>query len=226
MTTPAVTSAPLHLSRLFPDPRHRHTARDLGSPYALHQTLRWAFPGAGQPEAPLPPGERLLWRREVTADPETGEAAPTLLVQSVTPPDWGALNARDPGYLSGWEVRTLDLDGALRPGRALHFRLHANVTVRRADERGRSARHGLYRPEEQLAWLDRQGERAGFGVLGADIAGAERVRMRKGQQVITLHTVTFEGALQVQDPAALALAVRGGLGHAKSLGCGLLSLAP
>ena len=221
-----VQTAPLHLSRLFPSARHRHTARDLGSPYALHQTLRWAFPGAGQPDATLPDGERLLWRREVATDPETGEAVPALLVQSVTPPDWGALNARDPGYLSGWDVRTLDLGHALTPGRVLHFRLHANVTVRRVDERGHTARHGLHHPDEQLAWLDRQGDRHGFQVLGADIAGAGRVRTRKGRATITLHAVTFEGALQVLDPAALEGAVRGGLGHAKSLGCGLLSLAP
>ena len=36
----------------------------------------------------------------------------------------------------------------------------------------------------------------------------------------------FEGVLCVTDPAALLEAVRGGLGHAKALGCGLLSLGP
>lgn len=221
-----VLPAPLHLSRLFLNPRHRHAARDLGSPYALHQTLRWAFPGAGEEGGPLPDGERVLWRQDAVVDPDSGEPVPVLLVQSVTPPDWGALNARDPGYLNAWKVRTLDLTPALTPGRVLHFRLRANVTVRRVDERGRSARHGVHRPEEQLAWLDRQGGRAGFDVLGADITRAERVRTRKGGQVITLHAVTFEGALQVLDPSTVLSAVRGGLGHAKSLGCGLLSLAP
>ena len=115
---------------------------------------------------------------------------------------------------------------SLTPGRVLHFRLHANVTVRRQDEQGRSARHGLHTPAEQLGWLDRQGSRAGFDVLGADITRAGRTRTRKGRQLITLHTVTFEGALQVTDIDALEQAVRAGLGHAKSLGCGLLSLAP
>ncbi|MDV6376273.1 type I-E CRISPR-associated protein Cas6/Cse3/CasE [Deinococcus arenicola] len=221
-----VLPAPLHLSRLFLNPRHRHAARDLGSPYALHQTLRWAFPGAGQEGGPLPDGERLLWRLDTLEDPDSGQATPAVLVQSMTQPDWGALNARDPDYLSAWDVRTLNLSPTLSEGRVLHFRLRANVTVRRADEQGRSARHGVYRPEEQLAWLDRQGERGGFDVLGADITRSERVRTRKGKQVITLHAVTFEGALQVLDPTAVMGAVRGGLGHAKSLGCGLLSLAP
>ena len=224
-------TAPLHLSRLHLNERHRNASRDLSSPYALHQTLRWAFPGAGHAETPLPDGERLLWRQDVTLDPQTGEPTPTLLVQSVTPPDWGALNARDTnqsgaGYLLGWDVRTLDLTPALTPDRVLHFRLHANVTVRRQDEQGRSARHGLHTPAEQLGWLDRQGNRAGFDVLGADITRAGRTRTRKGRQLITLNTVTFEGALQVTDAAALERAVREGIGHAKSLGCGLISLAP
>ncbi|WP_019586905.1 type I-E CRISPR-associated protein Cas6/Cse3/CasE [Deinococcus apachensis] len=223
MTT---VTTPLHLSRLFLNDRHRHASRDLGSPYALHQTLRWAFPGAGHPDTPLPDGERLLWRQDTTRDPHTDQPTPTLLVQSVTPPDWGALNARDEGYLQGWDVRTLDLTPALMPGRVLHFRLHANVTVRRRDEQGHSARHGLHRPEEQLEWLDRQGGRAGFNLLGADIIRAGRIRTRKGRQLITLHTVTFDGALQVMNPEALGQSIREGLGHAKSLGCGLLSLAP
>lgn len=223
MTTP---SPSLHLSRLHLNVSHRHASGDLGSPYALHQTLRWAFPGAGKAETSLPDGERLLWRQDVTLDPESGQFVPMILVQSTTPPDWGALNARDPEYLYGWEVRTLDLSPALTPGRVLHFRLHANATVRRTNEQGHSARHGLYRSEEQLAWLSRQGDRSGFDVLGADIARSTRVRSRKGKQLITLHTVSFEGALRVTAPTELYAAVRSGLGHAKSLGCGLLSLAP
>lgn len=219
-------STSLHLSRLHLNVSHRHAAGDLSSPYALHQTLRWAFPGAGLAGAPLPEGERLLWRQDVALDSGSGQPAPVILVQSTTPPDWGALNARDPEYLHSWEVRTLDLSPALTPGRVLHFRLHANVTVRRTNEQGHSARHGLYRPEEQLAWLTRQGDRGGFDVLGADIMRSARVRSRKGRQLITLHTVSFEGALQVTVPTDLYVAVRSGLGHARSLGCGLLSLAP
>lgn len=207
----------LHLSRLTFDDRDPRTARDLASPYALHQTLRWAFPGAGVEGAPLPGGERLLWRQEDRA---------TLLVQSLTPPDWEALNARHPGSLRGWEVKAVDLTGALTPGRALRFRLRANVTVRKLDERGRSRRHALRGPREQLGWLERQGTLHGFDLLAADIVHSGTVRTRKGAQTLTLHTVTFEGRLCVTDPAALLEAVRGGLGHAKALGCGLLSLGP
>ncbi|MDL2344054.1 type I-E CRISPR-associated protein Cas6/Cse3/CasE [Deinococcus sp. MIMF12] len=208
---------PLHLSRLTFDDRDRRTARDLASPYALHQTLRWAFPGAGVESAPLPDGERLLWRQEDRA---------TLLVQSLAPPDWDALNARHPGSLRAWEVKTVDLTPALTAGRPLRFRLRANVTVRKLDERGRSRRHALRGPHEQLGWLDRQGERHGFEVLVADTVHSGTVKTRKGAQTLTLHTVTFEGVLRVTNPSALLNAVCGGLGHAKALGCGLLSLGP
>ncbi|KEF35520.1 CRISPR-associated protein Cse3 [Deinococcus sp. RL] len=208
---------PLHLSRLRFDDRDPRTARDLASPYALHQTLRWAFPGAGVEGAPLPDGERVLWRQEDRA---------TLLVQSLTPPDWEALNARHPGSLRGWEVKAVDLAPALTLGRPLRFRLRANVTVRKLDERGRSRRHALRGPREQLEWLERQGGQHGFEVPAADIVHSGTVKTRKGAQTLTLHTVTFEGVLRVTDPAALLGAVRGGLGHAKALGCGLLSLGP
>lgn len=206
----------LHLSRLTPNPASEQASRDRRSPYALHQTLRWAFPGAGVEGGGLPEGERLLWRQE----------GGTLLVQSVTAPDWGALNARSPSYLERWDVGVLDLTGALRRGRPLRFRLRANVTVRKLDERGKSRRHALRGSQEQLGWLDRQGEAHGFDPVEADISHSGTVRTRKGGATITLHTVTFEGVLRVTDPEALAGAVRGGLGHAKSLGCGLLSLLP
>ncbi|GAA5533407.1 type I-E CRISPR-associated protein Cas6/Cse3/CasE [Deinococcus aluminii] len=211
----------LHLSRLSLNPASEQAARDRRSPYALHQMLRWAFPGAGVEGGQLPRGERLLWRLEERA----------LLVQSVTAPDWGALNARLPGYLERWDMGVLNLAGSLRPGRPLRFRLRANVTVRRptlheGDAAPKSRRHAVRGPHEQLDWLARQGERHGFDLLDADIPHSGTLKTRKGGATITLHTVTFEGVLRVTDPDALAVAVRGGLGHAKALGCGLLSLLP
>ncbi|WP_102126299.1 type I-E CRISPR-associated protein Cas6/Cse3/CasE [Deinococcus planocerae] len=206
----------MYLSRLVLDDRHRQAFRDLQSPYALHQTLRWAFPGAGEGGAPLPDGERVLWRQEGSA----------VLVQSLTLPDWEALEDRHPGYLRHSACKPLDLAAALTPGRPLRFHLRANVTVRRLDEQGRSRRHALHGPQEQLGWLHRQGERGGFRVRGADLLHSGSLRTRKGAQTLTLHTVTFDGLIDVSDGAALLGAVRGGLGHAKALGCGLLSLAP
>ncbi|WP_221091600.1 type I-E CRISPR-associated protein Cas6/Cse3/CasE [Deinococcus aquaedulcis] len=213
----------MYLSRLWLNEAHRQANADLRSAYGLHQSLRWAFPGAGEAGGPLPDGERLLWRN----DAEQG-----LLVQSVTHPDWQALEDRWPGYLRDAQVKPLDLSG-LREGERLLFRLRANVTASRwRDGQDRAAdprtkREALRGAREQLAWLERQGERGGFGVPGADIVQSGNVRLYKarGGTPMTLFAVTFEGLLTVDDPLRLAQTVQGGIGKAKSLGFGLLSLS-
>lgn len=213
----------MFLSRLRLSSQHRQAARDLASAYSLHQTLRWAFPGAGEEAAPLPDGERLLWR---------DDAAQGVLVQSVTPPDWQVLEDRWPGYFAAVpEVRAFDLN-SLRAGDELMFRLRANVTVSRfRDDQDRAhdprtRRQALRGAPEHVEWLTRQGERGGFGVIGTDIVQSGNLRLYKNgkSQPMTLFAVTFEGLLRVQDPALLAQTVQGGIGKAKALGFGLLSL--
>lgn len=41
-----------------------------------------------------------------------------------------------------------------------------------------------------------------------------------------LHTATFEGRLRITDPVVFTERLLGGIGPAKSYGCGLLTLAP
>jgi len=213
----------MYLSRLFLSEGSRQANADLRSAYALHQSLRWAFPGAGEPHGPLPDGERLLWRND---------DAKGLLVQSVTRPDWQALEDRWPGYFRDIQVRPLDLSG-LREGDRLMFRLRANVTVNRwRDGQDREAdprtkREALRGAKEQLDWLERQGERGGFSLTGADIVQSGNVRLYKarGGTPMTLFAVTFEGLLTIENSHQLAQTVQQGIGKAKSLGFGLLSLA-
>lgn len=214
----------MYLSRLYLSSRNRQAARDLGNAYALHQTLRWAFPGAGEEAVPLPAGERLLWR---------DDSAKGLLMQSLTLPEWQKVEDRWPGYFtSAPDVRIFALDG-LREGDELMFRLRANVTVSRfRDDQDkahdpRTRRQALRGAPEQVAWLQRQGERSGFEVIGTDIVQSGNVRLYKGgtSQRITLFAVTFEGLLRIHDATLLADTVQGGIGKAKALGFGLLSLA-
>ncbi|MFI0990485.1 type I-E CRISPR-associated protein Cas6/Cse3/CasE [Streptomyces exfoliatus] len=47
---------------------------------------------------------------------------------------------------------------------------------------------------------------------------------RKSQ--VSIVTVTFDGRLEVTDPAAMRRTLTGGLGKAKAYGCGLMTLAP
>lgn len=214
----------MYLSKLLLDPRHTQARRDLANPYDMHATLSWAV--AEREE------ERLLWRLE----PTRREAV--LLVQSLTPPNWAALLARHPGYATLDARSPKAFEPALEAGQLLRFRLRANPTVTKFDpDKGKSKRLGLVKLEEQLAWLERQGERCGFEVLGAMVSSAERVRARKPGKVaqederdeghrITLQSVTYDGHLRVRDPERFRLALQEGIGPAKALGFGLLSIGP
>lgn len=214
----------LYLSRLMLNDRDKQAAQDLRSAYSFHQSIRWAFPNAGVEGGPLPNGERLLWR---------DDGPHGMLVQSVTRPDWDALSERHPGYFaSEAQVKPFDLSG-LQAGEHLAFRLKANVTVSRfrdgqdKENDPRTKRQALRGAVEQVEWLERQGERGGFSVLGTDIVQSGNVRLYKarGGVPMTLFAVTFEGLLRVEDPTQLAQTVQQGIGKAKALGFGLLSLA-
>lgn len=204
------------LSRLTLNPRHRAVQSDLANPYELHRTLLSAFP------ADLPDRERILYR--VDTHPRTG--VPTVILQSHTPPDWAPLDQRDGYLLHDPETKTFDLAGKLSPGQALSFRLRANPTVKR-----QGSRHGLYKEEDQRAWLDRKGKRNGFLIVRTTVIPEGNVYAWKSRpngqrRKLTFFAARFEGLLQVIDPDAVWDAVQTGVGPAKSFGFGLLSLAP
>lgn len=206
----------MYLSRLQLDPRSKQARADLANPYQLHATLCRAF---AEPDQKPP---RFLWRLE-------GSKVPTVLVQSAEAPDWGKVAQRFPGYFAQKpELKPVPLEH-LQPGQVLRFRLRANPTVTRKDPQDpeKRKRHGLKKVEEQLEWLSRQGSKGGFAVLGAMVAQSERVRMLKhtAGSPIVLQSVLYEGHLRITDLEAFKNTLTGGLGHAKALGFGLLSVA-
>lgn len=214
----------MYLSKLHLSTQHRQAARDLSNAYSLHQSVRWAFDGAGKENAPLPEGERLLWR---------DDGSKGLLIQSQTRPDWQTVEDRWGGYFAAApDVQRFDLSG-LRGGQKLYFRLRANVTVSRfrdgqdkAQDR-RTHREALRGAPEQVEWLARQGERGGFELIGSDIVQSGNVRLYKSAKAppMTFFAVTFEGLLRVEDARQITETVQSGIGKAKALGFGLLSLA-
>lgn len=215
----------MHLSRVILNARHRQVQTDLRNPYDLHRTLTFAFAAEGEN---LSPAERLLWRLD-------GERPPKLLVQSHASPDWSRILAQHPGYLDTFQVTAFNherLTALTRPGEIYRFRLRANPTITKqmpaeGKPRGhKPKRYGLYSAGAQAEWLLAQGQRCGFVPERFEITHSERLRARKGGGQVTLSAATFEGELRVTDPAALRSALQGGLGHAKALGLGLLSLAP
>lgn len=215
----------MFLSKLVLNPRHPLARRDLANPYELHSTLSWAFDTT--------PEERVLWRVERGRT----DGYPVALVQSHQAPLWERLEGREgyAGYfLTPPQTKPYTLPERLTVGQVLRFRLEANPTVARGGKR-----HGLRREEEQIGWLERQGAQHGFTLLyyetgdgrrlpSCRVTHAERRCFRKRQtgQFIVLWAVTYDGHLKVADPVSLREAIARGLGHAKGLGMGLLSIAP
>jgi CRISPR system Cascade subunit CasE len=204
----------MYLSRLTLDPLHPQGRRDLSSRYEMHRTLVRAF----APDVHSPPA-RFLWRLESNL---SAPSAAVLLVQSETLADWSVL-AAFPGYaLEILGNKPVDLERLIQTESRFRFRLHANPTVTRQGKR-----FGLLREAEQVAWLDRQGQKSGFALISCLRTGNERIRIRQNGtgRTITVETVLFEGVLESLNAEALRSAVGHGLGHGKAWGLGLFSLA-
>ena len=207
----------MYLSRLILNPRSRQVQREMADSYQLHRTIMAAFP------EDLPADERVLFRVDLA------DGLPVLLVQSHHPPDWirlGPPGERDylrPTSLPNPAVKPVTL--ALTAGQRLHFRLRANPTVKQGGKRV-----GLYRQEEQIAWLQRQAGRNGFSLVDvwAQQEGKDKALIHGDERThrATLLAVRFDGVLAIRDPQLVANAARNGIGPAKGLGFGLLSLAP
>ena len=217
----------LFLYKLILNIEDRAVRRDLSNPYEMHRTTARAFA--------LPNEETVqpyLWRLEATA----AEAIPYLLVQSADPARWDALPH---GYLLGWQERSWNPELVLTPGRRVVFRIRANPTVNRVPTganydassdgqtgRGRRKRIGLRREVEQLQWMHRQAHRLGLDNVEASVSQSEQLRFRKRDSTLTLVSAQFDGTAVVLDPQALLAGLRSGIGHGRSFGHGLVSLAP
>jgi CRISPR system Cascade subunit CasE len=215
----------MYLSRLILNPRSRRVQRELAEPYQMHRSLMRCFPD-GLDRAQ----ERVLFR--VESDPRRGML--TLLLQSTLEPRWdwladnGARGYLLPGVDRNPATKWVDLK--LASGQVLAFRLRANPTVKRRFPNGDHKRVGIYRPEEQLAWLERKGELGGFRVLSVrtchEPEAGGRMQRQGETHKLKFYTVRFDGILQVIDPQRLQETLRQGIGSGKGFGFGLLSLAP
>jgi CRISPR system Cascade subunit CasE len=146
-----------------------------------------------------------------------------ILVQSKIAPSGGRLQA---GYLI---VETEDLAPSyamIANGMELGFRLDANPSKRNG---ATGKREGLLRPDEQIRWLVRRGEAAGFAIDGNDSPDVTVVPGRVGGKKpdgrrITIVSASFEGRLRVVDADAFRQTLEEGLGNGKSYGLGLLTI--
>jgi CRISPR system Cascade subunit CasE len=216
----------LLLSQLSLNLSHREVRRDLGNAYDLHRTLSRAF--VDGPEAVVKP---FLWRLESGRPMEP----PRILVQSGSEPIWDQLPE---GYVMSLADRAWRPEAVFLAGRAVKLRVLANPTVCRmptptkdnpvpeGPARGQRKRLGLWREDEQLEWLLRQAQRLGLSEVQAAVSRSERWRCRRGKSPLTVAVAQFDGQAVIADPDALAAGVRSGIGHARMLGLGLVSVAP
>jgi CRISPR system Cascade subunit CasE len=241
----------MYLSRIVLSARSLDARAWLGDCYKLHRQVMSGFPEAQAASARAEFG--VLFRVE----PMTTPPYVPVLVQSRVEPKWqfetdAVVRVEGPKPLSAL------LDG-ICAGRRYRFRLRANPTrrvharatldadpakgrMRPEKTEAEGKRVELTREADQVAWLERQARRAGFGIVSVrrlpdwpdakpDLpslvtAPASRTRGERHGARLTLASVVFEGALEVTDPEAFRTAVQSGVGPGKAFGCGLLSVAP
>lgn len=222
----------MFLHRIHLDPRCREARRDLSDPYQLHSTLCRAF---CEPDTKCPEGE-FLWRLEPEAD--VG-GYPRILVQSRSLPNWSRIGVQ--GWLANADP-AVDLEerlklNSLSAGQRFRFRLRANPCVTRQGKR-----LGLMQTDQQEQWLDRKSSQNGFclpKLPSFDLSESSQIRIdvrisqeqllrgrpRAGND-ICVHSVLYDGLLTVTEPDRFRHALGTGIGHAKVMGLGLLSVAP
>jgi len=181
----------------------------LNNPYLVHQTLMKAYNGE----------KRLLFRIE--NDPRA--ASPDgifILSQSHIEPDWKLAFSQNHYLASAPEIK--EFDARLAPG-LYHFRLLANPTVKKNEER-----LGLIDETSQQDWVHRKLDAAGAKleecrIIDRGMQKSERTSQENGWKA-SHKAIQFDGVLLVHDPGKLEVALENGIGSAKGFGFGLLSL--
>jgi CRISPR system Cascade subunit CasE len=225
----------MYLTRMHLNPARRGTRHLLSSPQRMHAAVMCAFP----PGTPVDgPEGRVLWRVD-----QERTAGLTLYVSSPGRPEMTHLieQAGWPASEHTWQtVDTKPLLERLSAGQQWMFRVTANPVRSEPRPRGeRGKRHGHVTVAQQEAWFTKRAEGWGFRIPRASgpyeapalaVNGRQRVDFGRNsdghQRKVTIDVATFDGTLEVTDPALLRHALSHGLGRAKAYGCGLLTLAP
>ena len=152
------------------------------------------------------------------------------------------LSARPPAPSDLFEAAEVkDFAPQLESGDRLSFVLRANATrdrkgVGRVDvvmdalhalpKDARASERMALAQQEGAAWLARQGEAAGFHLIGVEISDYSVSALpghrggRRGQPQFGVLDMT--GTLEVADPAVFLARLAQGFGRAKAFGCGLM----
>ena len=215
--------------------------------YHVHQRLCMGFPSAARksddpqfikPFCPEDFGgderKQVGVQRRVDAgflfriDPQQGGRV-AILVQSAIRPDWDYAFANASFLLSSPpQVSDFDPLALCRNGAVWRFRLRTNPTKKREEKR-----HALRTKHEQEDWLRRKAAASGFEILALTTLGdGSRVAFKTDYDIpepkehrLSLFAVRFEGVLKVLNDESFLRSLCCGIGSAKGLGFGLLTLA-
>lgn len=219
----------MYLSRLQLNVRSREAQRDLGNVHNMHRRVMSAFPD----DQPSGARQAMATLYRLDSDHRGGVS---LLVQSLTEPNWAKLPADYLVDLRGDNPAVSRLDLLLSQvavARVYRFRLRANPTRRirtGTDEAGKRVEVTGF--ETLCQWFSRKANQSGFvpnaGEWGSSLVVTEegKVLGHRGGGRLTFGSVLFEGQLKVSDVDAFKRTVEGGIGSAKAFGFGLLSIAP
>jgi CRISPR system Cascade subunit CasE len=239
----------LFLSRLCLNPLFAPALKLATDPYELHRKLLDTLACGPRPKPATgnqPNTAELLFRIDSDDD------GPFVLLQTNAAPEWGALELARRALRRDPETKPYDPKFAL--GQRLAFRLLSQPLVRKSGQFGLrpngkrvlGPRRACRDDEQRLAWLQRKADAGGFGVETVGLTLVEwrntKPLQAKGGHPIEsreegrrrafgpgpaqrLGAVRFDGILQVTDPILFLKTLRAGIGSAKGLGFGLLSLA-
>lgn len=189
------------------------------NPYEQHRALWQLFPGRPNDDRDF------LYRVEQIVK---GQGASVILQSQQCPAETESVE-----LLAAREVTF-----ALYEGQILRFRLRANPVKAIKDERKgerlkngktftRSVRVPLIHEEQQQAWLARKLEGcASIQALNIQKELPLNFYKKRENRSGKVQPVLFDGVLMVENVNAFTELLSRGIGPAKSLGCGLLSLAP
>ena len=238
----------MFLTRIFLNPSRRGCRELISSRQRLHAVVLNCFP----PGALDAPEEgRLLWRLDGSGAARAsrravGGRAHEALILYVSSPGYATdegVTVRDTGAFLE----------ALSPGQRWGFRITVNPTFRDTKQRnGKGKKKTLAHVTiaQQTQWLLDRTEANGFSILtsreiggdlpvledeaGERVDGANLVvdcvgrgieKFRHDGTYVTIQMATFQGVLEVRDPARLRACLVGGMGRSKAYGCGLMTLA-
>lgn len=250
----------IYLTKMILNPKCPQARRDLGNPQELHRTISSGFKQIGDDEFIIQKVQKnngeekevkikatprnkfdILYRLDI--DRQRGRAI--LFIQSSNTedkPEWKNLPS---DYLLDFEQKTIhEQYERIENGMNLIFRLQANPSKRDktkfdAEKPKQRKRFALFRDEDRIDWLRRQGERCGFRLANIKIAPARIITnaasvkeetlifsKNKDAPKIEIGSIVFEGVLQVTDAAKFRESLQKGIGSGKAYGFGLLSIAP